>query len=55
MISPPNMCRNCKGTELTYDFDKAIYTCDFCGTKYIREYVKTIEGVRIYWLGDEIK
>ena len=55
MISPANMCRNCHGTELTYDFDKAIYTCDCCKTKYLRVLGKMVEGVRVHWLGDEMK
>ena len=48
------MCRSCKGTNLTYDFDKAIYTCDLCGTMYQRVLGKKIEGVRVHWLGNEI-
>jgi len=55
MVSPANMCRSCKWTKLTYDFDKAIYICDCCGTKYVRVLGKKIEGVRVHWLGDEIK
>ena len=55
MISPANMCRNCPSTSLTYDFDKAIYICNSCKTKYVRTLVKIVEGVRIYWLGDEIR
>ena len=53
--SPIGMCRNCRGTRLTYDFDKAIYICDNCGTKYHRVLGKMVEGVRVHWLGDEIK
>ncbi len=55
IISPASICRNCKGTRLTYDFDKAIYICDCCGTMYYRVLGKMIEGVRVHWLGDEIK
>ena len=56
MISPASICRNCKGTNLTYDLDKAIYICDCCKTKYLRVLGKIVEpGVRVHWLGDEIK
>ena len=53
MISPASICRSCKGTNLTFDFDKAIYTCDCCGTMYHRVLGQMVDGVRIHWLGAE--
>ncbi len=55
IVSPANMCRNCRGTNLTYDFDKAIYTCDCCKTEYARVLGKMVDGVRVHWLGVKIK
>ena len=55
IVSPANMCRSCKGTSLTYDYDTAVYTCDCCKTKYVRVIGKMVDGVRVHWLGDEIK
>ena len=55
IVSPANMCRNCKGTSLTYNYDTAVYTCDCCKTRYARVLGKIVNGVRVHWLGVKIK
>ena len=53
--SHPNTCRNCMRTGLSYDIDTAVYTCGSCGIKYKRVLGQIVKGVRVYWLGKEIK